>query len=82
MGADDVLGLVGENADKVVEALAVATDEKPEAIYDLGADDFIALAGAVVGAYSDFFVRRAVPALAAATKKATAAIGSLPSSAS
>lgn len=73
----DVFALVGENADKVVEAVALATDEKVDVIGDLGADDFIVLAGAVVGAYSDFFVRRAVPALAAAAKNAMPAIGPL-----
>jgi len=73
-GDIDMAALVAEHADKIVEAVAVATDEKPDTIYELARDDFIVLAAAVVGAYSDFFVRRAVPALKSAAQKATAAI--------
>jgi len=78
----DLMSLAANHAEKLAQAVAVATDLKVEDVMELPGDTFIELAGAVVGAYSDFFVRRAVPALASAATKVAATIGSLQASVS
>lgn len=76
---------IAEHCDVFADAVAIATDTKPEQIGALGPDQLVALVGAVLEVNLDFFVRKLAPqiaALIAAGEQLVQRVGPTPSSAS
>jgi len=68
----DWLALMAEHGDTVIVAIAVATRRPVEWVAGLDLDEAVRLAEAVFGVNANFFMRRLLPALTAATDRAGA----------
>ncbi|MCB1630603.1 MAG: hypothetical protein H7A12_07270 [Pseudomonadales bacterium] len=64
--------------DDLVRAVAIATDQTEDWLGELLPDEFLPLVTAVVEVNADFFVRRVLPALNAATETTLATLGMTP----
>lgn len=65
----DWLALLADHGDAVIEAVAIASRRPRDWVGNLDLDDAVRLAEAVFGVNADFFVRRLLPALTAATDR-------------
>lgn len=79
LAGGDLLTAIATGGDDLVRAVAVATGESEDWLADLYPDDFLAITTAVVEVNADFFARRVLPALTAATETTLATLGVTPS---
>lgn len=80
----DIASLLVDHADAVIEAAAIGARLEREFVLDLGLEELVDLAGAVLTVNVDFFVHRLLPKLAAASETLAsqwAGSGSMPGSA-
>lgn len=68
----DIASLLADHADAVIDAAAIGARVERDFVLDLGLDDMLDLAGAVLTVNLDFFVRRLLPRMTAASENLTA----------
>jgi len=78
LAAGDVLTAVAVGGEDLTRAVGIATGEDEAWLGELNADDFLLLAAAVIEVNADFFARRVLPALTAATERTQAILGAMP----
>lgn len=76
--AGDLATVITVGGEDLVRAVAIATDQTEDRLGELLPDEFLALVTAVVDVNADFFVRRVLPALNAATETTLATLGVTP----
>lgn len=74
-GEVDVIGLIAEHGEALIEAACVATGRERAWMAGLPPDAFVDLAQAVIEVNLDFFVRRLLPRIQAATDSLSKAVG-------
>lgn len=62
-GTLDLLALAANHGERLIEVTAIALDREAAWVQALPADEFLALAGAVIEQNADFFSRRVLPML-------------------
>ena len=78
LGAGDLATAIAVGGEDLVRAVAIATDQPEDWLGELLPDEFLALVTAVVDVNADFFARRVLPALNAATETTLATLGMTP----
>lgn len=77
----DVLGMVmGPNAEKAIDAIAIGARISREVMDALDLDDLVVLAGAVIEVNFDFFIRRVFPRMSRLTEALMARVAGANSS--
>ena len=76
----DVLAMLAQNPEAVIAATAIGLRMPRAEVDELGTDDLVVAALAVIEVNADFFVRRVQPALLKASAQAVAALAGLTSS--
>jgi len=80
----DIASLLADHADAVIDAAAIGARVERDFVLDLGLDELVDLAGAVLTVNVDFFVRRLLPKVTASSEalaKQWAGSNSMPDSA-
>ncbi len=75
LGTGDLATAIAVGGEDLVSAVAIATGEPEDWLGELLPDEFLALVTAVVEVNADFFARRVLPALNAATETTLATLG-------
>ncbi len=68
----DIASLLADHADAVIDAAAIGARVERDFVLDLGLDDLLDLAGAVLTVNLDFFVRTLLPKITASSEKLAA----------
>lgn len=68
-GGADIASLLADHADAVIDATAIGARLERGFVLDLGLDELVELAGAVLTVNVDFFVHRLLPKVTAASEK-------------
>lgn len=68
----DIASLLANHADAVIDATAIGARVERDFVLDLGLDELVELASAVLTVNVDFFVHRLLPVVAAASEQLAA----------